>query len=80
MRSGSIITIAFGLGASLLGTGTVFGDAGNGRSVVILAASKSVIDKSCIMMCDDWGEHGCRKWVMRCKGDAGYPKGLMLSR
>jgi hypothetical protein len=32
------------------------------------------IDKSCIMMCDKWGANGCDKWVMRCKGDPGYPK------
>jgi hypothetical protein len=30
------------------------------------------------MMCDRWGEHDCLKWVMRCKGDPGYPKGLIL--
>jgi len=33
-------------------------------------AKKAVIDKSCIMMCDQWGEHGCLQWVMRCKGGA----------
>jgi hypothetical protein len=46
-----------------------------------LAAGKGKgrpIDKSCIMMCDKWGEHDCLKWVMRCKGDPGYPKGLIL--
>jgi hypothetical protein len=41
---------------------------------------KSVIDKSCIMMCDEWGEHGCKKWVMRCKGDPGYPTGLSIAQ
>lgn len=80
MQRGSILAIALAFGVSLLATGTVFGDAGRGHSLVILAASKTVIDKSCIMMCDEWGEHGCKKWVMRCKGDPGYPKGLTLSR
>jgi len=41
---------------------------------------KTVIDKSCIMMCDQWGDHGCLKWVMRCKGDPGYPKGLSVAQ
>ena len=45
-------------------------------SSLVQLARKSVIDKSCIMMCDQWGEHGCLKWVMRCKGDPGYPKAL----
>jgi hypothetical protein len=47
----------------------------------VLAAGKGkggTIDKSRIMMCDRWGEHGCLKWTMRCKGDPGYPKGLVL--
>jgi hypothetical protein len=39
---------------------------------------KSVIDKSCLMICEKWGEHDCEKWVMKCKGDTGYPKGLTL--
>jgi len=43
---------------------------------LVQLARKSVIDKSCLMMCDKWGEHGCLKWVMRCKGDPGYPKAL----
>jgi hypothetical protein len=83
MRRGSIIATIIGLGLPVLCTGAVFGDTGRGyspASVVLAAVKKSVIDKSCIMMCDDWGEHGCKKWVMRCKGDQGYPKGLMLSR
>jgi hypothetical protein len=40
----------------------------------LLHTAKSVIDKSCLRMCDQWGEHGCLKWVTRCKGDPGYPK------
>jgi hypothetical protein len=43
---------------------------------LVQLARKSVIDKSCLMMCDKWGEHGCLKWVMRCKGDPGYPKAM----
>jgi hypothetical protein len=38
--------------------------------------TKRTIDKSCIMMCDKWGPNGCDKWVMRCKGDPGYPKSI----
>ncbi len=49
-------------------------------SSLLHLAKKSVIDKSCIMMCDQWGEHGCLKWVMRCKGDPGYPKGLSIAQ
>ncbi len=49
-------------------------------SPLLHLARKSVIDKSCIMMCDQWGEHGCLKWVMRCKGDPGYPKGLSIAQ
>jgi hypothetical protein len=47
---------------------------------LLLLVRKTVIDKSCIMMCDEWGEHGCKKWVMRCKGDPGYPKGLSIAQ
>jgi hypothetical protein len=50
------------------------------QSSLLHLARKSVIDKSCIMMCDQWGEHGCLKWVMRCKGDPGYPKGLSIAQ
>ena len=39
-----------------------------------LPVAKRAIDKSCIMMCDRWGSNACEKWVMRCKGDPGYPK------
>jgi hypothetical protein len=49
-------------------------------SLLLPVTKKSVIDKSCIMMCDQWGEHGCLKWVMRCKGDPGYPKGLSIAQ
>jgi hypothetical protein len=48
--------------------------------LLLQVTKKSVIDKSCIMMCDQWGEHGCLKWVMRCKGDPGYPKGLSIAQ
>jgi hypothetical protein len=40
----------------------------------LVASNSGVIDKSCLMMCDKWGEHDCLKWVTRCKGDPGYPK------
>lgn len=43
-------------------------------------SSKRKIDKTCLMMCDKWTDKGCEKWVMRCKGDPGYPKGLLLSQ
>ena len=35
---------------------------------------KPAIDKSCLMVCERWGDDGCLKWVMKCKGDTGYPK------
>jgi hypothetical protein len=49
-------------------------------SFLLLVTKKSVIDKSCIKMCDQWGEHDCLKWVTRCKGDPGYPKGLSIAQ
>ncbi len=39
---------------------------------------KPVIDKSCLMICEKWTDDGCSKWVMKCKGDPGYPKGILL--
>ena len=50
------------------------------RPSLLLVTKKSVIDKSCIKMCDQWGEHSCLKWVTRCKGDPGYPKGLSIAQ
>lgn len=49
-------------------------------SLLLHVTKKSVIDKSCIKMCDQWGEHNCLKWVTRCKGDPGYPKGLSIAQ
>ena len=46
----------------------------------ITVKSRKPIDKSCLMMCDRWTDDGCAKWVMRCKGDPGYPKGMTLSQ
>jgi hypothetical protein len=43
-------------------------------------AKRKVIDKSCLMICEKWGENDCEKWVMKCKGDKGYPTGLLLSQ
>lgn len=51
----------------------------NIASAQLAVAKGKPIDKSCIMVCDRWGEHDCLKWVTRCKGDPGYPKGLVLS-
>jgi hypothetical protein len=44
------------------------------------AGKKKVIDKSCLMICEKWGENDCEKWVMKCKGDTGYPTGLLLKQ
>jgi hypothetical protein len=41
-------------------------------------AKRKVIDKSCLMVCEKWTDDGCEKWVMKCKGDPGYPKGITL--
>ena len=32
------------------------------------------------MICEKWGDDGCLKWVMKCKGDTGYPRGGTNSR
>jgi hypothetical protein len=78
--------LLFTLAALLCGQTATFAGAGfstwsaDRPSPLLHLARKSVIDKSCIMMCDQWGEHGCLKWVMRCKGDPGYPKGLSIAQ
>lgn len=41
------------------------------NSPLLLVAKKKPIDKSCLMVCEKWGDDGCLKWVMKCKGDAG---------
>lgn len=41
---------------------------------------RPVIDKSCLMICEKWGENDCDKWVMKCKGDKGYPTGILLQQ
>ena len=46
-----------------------------GRSQLLLVAKKKPIDKSCLMICEKWGDDGCLKWVTKCKGDTGYPRG-----
>lgn len=43
-----------------------------------IRTKRKVIDKSCLMICEKWGENDCEKWVMKCKGDRGYPTGLLL--
>lgn len=32
------------------------------------------IDKSCLMVCERWGDDGCLKWVTKCKGNSANPK------
>jgi hypothetical protein len=44
-----------------------------GPSQLHRVAKKKPIDKSCLMICEKWGDDGCLKWVMKCKGDTGYP-------
>ena len=46
-----------------------------GPSQLLRVAKKKPIDKSCLMICEKWGDDGCLKWVMKCKGDTGYPRG-----
>lgn len=78
--------LLFSLAALLCSQTTTFAEAAfatwsaHRPSLLLHVTKKSVIDKSCIMMCDQWGEHGCLKWVMRCKGDPGYPKGLSIAQ
>ena len=45
------------------------------NSQVLLVTTKKPIDKSCLMVCERWGNNGCLKWVTKCKGDPGYPRG-----
>lgn len=60
---------------------TVFPDArGDIAQSQAIAGKKKPIDKSCLMICEKWGENDCEKWVMKCEGDAGHPKGLTLQR
>jgi hypothetical protein len=49
-----------------------------GRYSEPVRAKRKVIDKSCLMICENWGENDCEKWVMKCKGDKGYPKAILL--
>jgi hypothetical protein len=78
--------LLFGLAALVCSQTATFAEAAfatwsaHRPSLLLHVTKKSVIDKSCIMMCDQWGEHGCLKWVMRCKGDPGYPKGLSIAQ
>jgi hypothetical protein len=44
------------------------------------AGKKKVIDKSCLMICEKWTGDDCSKWVMKCKGDPGYPTGSLLKQ
>ena len=70
--------LLFGLAALLCGQTTTW--SADQSPLLLQVTKKTVIDKSCIMMCDQWGDHGCLKWVMRCKGDPGYPKGLSVAQ
>jgi len=66
------VVIALGALPALASAAPVRGQSSPDGPVIWMA--KRAIDKSCIMMCDKWGPDGCEKWVMRCKGDPGYPK------
>src|SRR5687767_3938279 len=43
-----------------------------------LAANDTPIDKSCLMVCEKWVGDTCEKFVMKCKGDPGYPTALKV--
>ena len=49
-------------------------DQAAGSLLIQVEKKKPAIDKSCLMVCERWGDAGCLKWVMKCKGDPGYPK------
>lgn len=49
-------------------------------SPALKLAARKRIDKSCLMVCEEWGDDGCLKWVMKCKGDSGYPGPSTLSQ
>ena len=44
------------------------------NSQLLPVAKKTPIDKSCLMVCERWGDDGCLKWVMKCKGNSANPK------
>ena len=43
------------------------------ETAIHLAATRKPIDKSCLMVCEKWNGDTCEKFVMKCKGDPGYP-------
>jgi len=72
MRKGALVLTVSMATLLILGPAVAL-SAGTGSRLIVPIAKRS-IDKSCIMMCDKWGPNDCEKWVMRCKGDPGYPK------
>lgn len=70
--AGAFTVVLFGQGSALaqpvLSPGT---SAQTDHSQLVPVAKKKPIDKSCLMVCEKWGDDGCLKWVMKCKGDAG---------
>ena len=61
--------------AVLVCPGAAFAQPILGHSHLLLVAKRKPIDKSCLMICEKWGDDGCLKWVTKCKGDTGYPRG-----
>lgn len=81
MPNGLSLALIFAMGVVLLSPAEAHAGialsphlAAQARPLSALHLAKSVIDKSCLRMCDQWGDHGRLKWVTRCKGDPGYPK------
>ena len=76
MLAGASAVVLFGQGAALAQPILLPGaSAQAAHSQLLRVAKKKPIDKSCLMVCEKWGNDGCLKWVMKCKGDTGYPRG-----
>lgn len=85
MNGKMVIALGFGLsvgiGALVLGaTAAERTTKGSGLGTAESGSSSRKIDKTCLMVCERWTDDGCAKWVMRCKGDPGYPSGLLFSQ
>jgi hypothetical protein len=72
--------LGLGIAAALYGASAAEKPKNQGHGMGESGSSSRKIDKSCLMVCDRWGDNGCEKWVMRCKGDVGYPSGGAFSR
>ena len=72
--AGIFAVVLFGQGAALAQPILLAGASSQAaHSLLLRVAKKKPLDKSCLMVCEKWGDDGCLKWVTKCKGDTGYP-------